>query len=99
MSDNQFRISKKTVVGMLWGIVLPMGVLISVWLYQLPTISLWRYWELMIQWGAMKHQMMLAVISNMLLFYGFYHWDKTERARGVVISTLLFAIITVVLFY
>lgn len=53
----------------------------------------------MIQWGAMKHQMMLAVISNMLLFYGFYHWDKTERARGVVISTLLFAIITVVLFY
>lgn len=83
---------------MLSGIALPAVVLIAVWLYQLPTISLWRYWKLMMEWGAMKHQMMLTVIVNMMLFYVFYRFENTEGARGVVVSTLLLAIITVILY-
>lgn len=98
MSDKQIHISRNTIVGILSGIILPIVVLIVIWLIQLPTISLWRYWGLMMEWGAMKHQMMLTVIANMFLFYVFYHWNNTEGARGVVVSTLLLAIITVILY-
>lgn len=98
MNLPSLRFSRKTLFGMLLGFLLPAAVLIGVWLYQLPSVNLLRYWGLMLEWGMMKNQLMLAVICNMFLFYFFYRKDNTEGAKGLVISTLLLAIATVVLY-
>lgn len=90
--------STLTLIGMISGLAVPLGILVFLWLYQIPTVSLWRYWSLMQEWGMLKRQMMLAVIGNMLVFYVFYRLHKNEGARGVVISTLLLSIVTVVLY-
>lgn len=82
----------KNFVGLLLGLLVPIGVVIAYAFVSFPRLTLSeffiRHWE----FNAFAPILSLAVVINLGLFFLFYWQHMNYAARGVILSTFLYAI-------
>ncbi|MFM7473940.1 MAG: hypothetical protein ACKO00_08520 [Crocinitomicaceae bacterium] len=86
--------TKKTLIGMLIGLVSPLVFLPIIWfiLGQAQNSS-WEYMKLQFEMSDMiksKH-ISLALISNLIWFYYFLNKEKYLITRGLILGMLIYA--------
>ncbi|MBT3243440.1 MAG: hypothetical protein HN352_09825 [Bacteroidetes bacterium] len=78
-------------IGTLMGILVPFIALVIYQQIKFTSISLLEFFRAYEQIGVLSHVISLAVIPNLLVFFGFIQFNFLKAARGVLLSTFLFA--------
>ncbi len=80
-------------IGTLLGLVSPITVLIFFYLANYTHISFYSFLSKYMEHKALVPLFSLCAIINLGLFYLFIQKDKYYAARGIIFSTLIYAII------
>ena len=80
-----------TVFGMLSGIFLPIITFLIVYFILSGHQTLNEYLERLIDRNIQGHVISISVIPNLLIFFIFIWLNKMKTARGVLLSTFLWA--------
>ena len=83
-------------VGLVMGLLAPMLGFVIVYLVAFRGMSFNEYLELLTYRNKLSSVISLSVIPNLLLFFIFIWLNYLYSARGVLASTLLFALIVIV---
>lgn len=86
-------------VGLVLGIVAPIIGFFVVYLVGFRGMNFTEYLEMLSSRNNLSSIVSLSVIPNLLLFFIFIWLDYLYSARGVLASTMLFALIVVVTKY
>ena len=86
-------------VGLVLGIVAPIIGFFVVYLVGFRGMNFTEYFEMLSFRNKLSSILSLSVIPNLLLFFIFIWLDYLYSARGVLASTMLFALIVVVTKY
>jgi hypothetical protein len=86
-------------VGLVLGIVAPIIGFFVVYLVDFRGMNFTEYLEMLSSRNNLSSIVSLSVIPNLLLFFIFIWLDYLYSARGVLASTMLFALIVVVTKY
>jgi hypothetical protein len=86
-------------VGLVLGIVAPIIGFFVVYLVGFRGMNFTEYLEMLSSRNNLSSIVSLSVIPNLLLFFIFIWLDYLYSARGVLASTILFALIVVVTKY
>lgn len=78
-------------VGTLFGILLPVVCLVVFQQMKIDDGSFLDFLKSNFKIGILTHFISLAVIPNLLLFFGFLNANNFKAARGVLLSTFIFA--------
>ncbi|MEA1875650.1 MAG: hypothetical protein U9N86_02185 [Bacteroidota bacterium] len=84
-------------VGSLLGILVPVVVLVVYQQLKFEDLSFFDFLKSYFKIGILTHVISLAVIPNLLLFFGFVNTDNLKAARGVLLSTFIFAFTVLIL--
>jgi len=84
-------------IGLVAGIMLPMLALSIYHRIRFENSNLWEFLQSFYQLDLLTHVISLAVIPNLLLFFGFINFNLLKAARGVLMATILMALLVVVL--
>ncbi len=90
---NSFRF------GLITGFVAPLIAIGGYLLYNLDIADTFlKYFETPLRQTILfQLSIILCVIPNMVLFFGFYHRKADKSARGVILPTYIFTILAVIL--
>ncbi len=83
-------------LGVVLGLLAPMLGFVIVYLVAFRGMSLVDYIEMLVFRGKLSSVISLSVIPNLLLFFIFIWLNYLYSARGVLASTLVFAVIVVI---
>ncbi len=83
-------------IGLLLGIISPLIGFLVIYLVAFRGMSFSEYVQLLIYNGKLSSIISLSVIPNLLLFFIFIWLNYLYSARGVLASTLLFALVVVI---
>jgi len=84
-------------VGTLFGILVPVLALVIYQQAKFEDLSFLDFLKSYFKIGILTHVISLAVIPNLLLFFGFVNTDNLKAARGVLLSTFIFAFTVLIL--
>ena len=84
-------------VGTLLGILLPVLTLLVYHQFKSDELRFFDFLKSYFEIGILTHVISLSVIPNLLLFFGFVNSDNLRAARGVLLSTFLFAFTVLIL--
>lgn len=84
-------------VGAFLGILLPVVVLFIYQHAKFEDLSFFNFLKSYFKIGILTHVISLAVIPNLVLFFGFVNTDNLKAARGVLLSTFIFAFTVLIL--
>ncbi|MCE1199816.1 MAG: hypothetical protein LWW85_12665 [Marinilabiliales bacterium] len=88
---NNFRL------GFAIGLLLPLLFFLMYFLFRFQEPSLGHFFQLLITTGKLVHVISLSVFPNLVPFMLFMRTDRFRAGRGVIASTLLYALTVVVL--
>lgn len=80
-------------IGTILGLISPLMVLVIFYLIYYTHISFYGFLSKYIEHKALVPLFSLCVIINLALFYLFIQKEKYYAARGIIFSTLIYAII------
>lgn len=80
-------------VGILLGLISPVIVLIIFYHLNYSYISFYGFLSKYMEYKALVPLFSLCVIINLGIFYLFIHKNKYHAGRGIIFSTLIYAII------
>tara|TARA_R110002049_G_scaffold200971_2_gene371670 strand:- start:388 stop:690 length:303 start_codon:yes stop_codon:yes gene_type:complete len=78
-------------MGMLLGVILPIIVLAIFYLSSYSYLTVPTFLRKMAFMEIIVKLLSLCAISNMGLFFTFYYFQKDKAARGVLLSTFIYA--------
>jgi len=79
--------------GLLVGVIGPLITLVAIYLITTSELSLRGYINQLIFFKVYTHIISLSVIPNLLTFFIFIWLNKLRSARGVLLATILLALI------
>jgi heme/copper-type cytochrome/quinol oxidase subunit 4 len=80
-------------IGLLLGLVSPVILLTVFYLINYTHISFYGFLSKYMEYNALIPLFSLCAIVNLGLFFLFIHYEKYYAARGIIFSTLIYAII------
>ncbi len=81
------------ITGLLLGIAGPLVTLIVIYLVTTQDLSIRDYINQLIFFRVYTHIISLSVIPNLLVFFVFIWLNKLKSARGVLLATIILALI------
>ena len=93
---NQKKIDK-IIFGIIPGLIAPLiGVLIF-YLIQNSTETFFEFLKSLTLSGVITHSVSLAVLPNLLIFFVFIWTHNYKAAKGVILATILYALLILIL--
>ncbi len=84
-------------IGLLAGLLLPVIVMFVFYLFSFYGFTIEEFIHFLIKMEIASKFLVLAVISNLLVFFLFIRLNYFYSARGVVLATILFALFSMIL--
>ncbi len=84
-------------IGLLAGLLLPVIVMFVFYLFSFYGFTIKEFIHFLIKMEIASKFLVLAVISNLLVFFLFIRLNYFYSARGVVLATILFALFSMIL--
>jgi hypothetical protein len=83
----------KTIVGFLTGLIFPLLVGITIFLFSPSHLSLQSYLERIVETHIITHSITLCVFPNVFIFLIYNRLDMLKATRGVLAMTIVWAVI------
>jgi hypothetical protein len=83
-------------VGLAAGLLAPLAGLTAYYFARYSGLNLGEFIKVYRTLGILTHVISLAVIPNLLVFFGFIHKNYLLAARGVLAATFIFTLIVVI---
>ncbi|MCQ2214997.1 MAG: hypothetical protein MJZ31_03650 [Bacteroidales bacterium] len=88
----------KRYIGIILGLVLPMITIWALYTFSYGAARPWNeFIEALIRLQSMATMIAIACLSNLAVFTFFAYTDKLEISRGLIISTILWAVAIVII--
>ncbi|MFO7617070.1 MAG: hypothetical protein R6V75_07445 [Bacteroidales bacterium] len=84
-------------LGLAAGLLVPMAALTAYYFARFSGLNLADFIKVYRNLGILTHVISLAVIPNLLVFFGFIQKNYLLAARGVLAATFLFTLIVVII--
>lgn len=84
-------------IGLLFGLLVPAIALLIFYFVKYSDLSLIEFISTFKKQGILTHIISLAVIPNLLVFFGFIQKNYLLSARGVLLSTFIFTLIVLII--
>lgn len=82
-----------TITGLLSGIFLPVVVFIIIYFVLSNQITMSNFMQFLMERKIQGHFISISIIPNLLVFFIFIWSNKIKAARGVLLSTFLWAFV------
>ncbi|MFT7101726.1 MAG: hypothetical protein ACJAYA_000280 [Bacteroidia bacterium] len=93
-----FGMSKdNTIVGLIFGLIAPLIVMLGFWKVQFGHTSLMGFYEIMVQSNNLPGLISIGLLGNLGAFFLFYRFKLDVSARGVIMATFLYGLVIVIL--
>ena len=86
-----------TALGLTVGMIAPLIVILGFWLVSFGQISLYAFYNLMIESTNLPGLLSIGLLGNLGAFFLFYRMKLDVSARGVISATFLYGFVIVVL--
>ncbi len=86
-------------IGLILGLIVPIIVMFLFYFLSVDNISIQRFVNFMVKMEILSQFIVLAVIPNLLVFFFFLNRNFYYAARGVILATIIFSVLSVVLKY
>ncbi|MEW6467391.1 MAG: hypothetical protein AB1458_00615 [Bacteroidota bacterium] len=78
-------------IGAVLGLLSPIAVFFAFYLIKYSHMSLGRFFDYVSREGTLSPRISLCVIINLLIFYIFIWTHRYYSARGIILSTFIYA--------
>jgi len=86
-----------TIVGLIFGLIAPLIVMLGFWKFQFGHTSLIGFYEIMVQSNNLPGLISIGLVGNLGAFFLFYRFKLDVSARGVIMATFLYGLVIVIL--
>jgi hypothetical protein len=86
-----------TIIGLLFGLIAPLIVMLGFWQVQFGHTSLIGFYEIMVQSNNLPGLISIGLLGNLGAFFLFYRLKLDVSARGVIMATFLYGLVIVIL--
>jgi len=83
-------------IGLVLGLVIPQVGVLLYYLFRDAEVSFVGFIRIYLDLGILTHILSLAVLPNLLVFFGFIRLNWLYAARGVLAATILYAILVAI---
>lgn len=95
--SEKFAKFDKTGLGLSLGIIAPIITLVVVYLYSFDGYSVKEFFTFLSTMRVMTKLFSLCLLPNLLVFFTFIWGDLMRGARGVLMATILIAVIVMII--
>ncbi|MEA3451602.1 MAG: hypothetical protein U9Q83_06820 [Bacteroidota bacterium] len=96
MTTKSKKSFNSLIIGLIPGIIIPLFTVYFLYLTKNLAMEFKQYIEYMIQHKFITKILSVAVVSNLAVFFLFLQGDRYKSARGVILATLIYGLITLV---
>jgi len=89
---NKAHRYNRMITGVILGLLLPFAGMLTYYLLRKTDLPFSEFIRVYFNLGMLTHIISLSVLPNLLLFFAFIRSNWLYAARGVLMSTILFAI-------
>ena len=83
-------------LGLLLGIVFPLLVMVGFYFWKFETMDFQYFWDKLFELNVFTKFLSICVYPNLLLFFVFIWKNRLLSARGVLMATIVLALIVMI---
>jgi hypothetical protein len=96
MGQSRLRKLDKFMVGLIWGMILPLLIFLAIYLVRYPAIPLVTFIGNLEEMNILVKILSLCGFVNLLLFLWFYRKRLDKAAKGVIAATFVYGFMVLI---